>query len=1011
LTLLRISIFIIVFLLQLIASAQENTNAIFTTASGLPDNNVTCMLTDKQGFIWLGTSNGLCRFDGTHFYTLPKGILQSNRVAGDLILDLEEDGDYIWAAHRFGLSRINKYSFECANFQNNEPGPHYTNRRSIRDIYKDSLGNIWLAGDHQLLQFNRKTNAIITIIDFEKILPPGRYKKLSKIIPNGQNVLMLFLVRGWVKYNIYKNAIDTLELNTIPVKLLKGENLRLRAYWNSFLSTLFVAYNTERKTIAISDKSIPNAVGRTTNIYVDSNLNILINQEQNLQTTLLNSNPVLTQEMNEHYSLKGLAQPFNFIQYSNGIPCWGSINGLHVVNSHSKYLRKYFLKNTGNDFLRSAPDILDVKEYSNSEWLIATKGGLYLLDRATNITSSFIRWQDSTIYKILLLPDKTVWLSTSNHLWHFNPKTQLTEKPVALESYAVSIIHLDNKIMVTTRSDGMLIINQNTLQLTKLKKTDNNRQISSNRITAIKPVAGSGNFIITYNSPPGHYSYTNFKTGLYKPDSIPLEAYALHEKFSIESVLPALKQLWFGSNLGGVHLYDSVSNSWTNFTNKDGMGNNSVFEIIQDNQNRIWLFTDIGIDVYDNHNRQLYNFPIKLITGGQIGGFINGNGNLICFDSKNIFEINLAGFDLNTSNKNILLSQISQGDKQFSLREYFLNLPYDKNSFSISFSLQKIDPIETRYAYRLSFADDWKEIGTQTQLNFASLEPGNYQLQIKATDEFGQWKNFSVPFPIIIQSPFWNTWWFFVLIFVSAIVATWYIITVIQKRKLKKIQQENEVIRLKTEQELTVAKERERIIADLHDDVGATLSSIHIYSELAGNLVNARPAESQEMMNKISQQGKDLLGNMSDIIWSLKPASDEQYSFARRLLNYSQELLAAKNIQAHFAIDELLAAQIINPQVRKNILLIAKEAMNNIAKYSNAGKAIITLEKKETMVVLCVEDNGQGFDTTNAKHGNGLHNMQQRCQQLEGVFEISSSTGKGTSLSCHFPIAIISHPG
>lgn len=218
-------------------------------------------------------------------------------------------------------------------------------------------------------------------------------------------------------------------------------------------------------------------------------------------------------------------------------------------------------------------------------------------------------------------------------------------------------------------------------------------------------------------------------------------------------------------------------------------------------------------------------------------------------------------------------------------------------------------------------------------------------------------------------------------------------------------------LKRKLENQLAITQERERIIADLHDDVGATLSSIHIYSELAGNLVNARPAESQEMMGKISQQGKDLLGNMSDIIWSLKPAADEQYSFASRLINYSQELLAAKNIQTHFAIDEPLAARITNPQVRKNILLIAKEAMNNIAKYSNAVTASITLEKTETMVVLRIEDNGQGFDTTNAKQGNGLHNMQQRCRQLGGIFEISLSHGTGTSLSCSFPIAIISHTG
>jgi len=1007
---LRVYIFMVLCLLQLIAVAQENANASFTTASGLPDNNVTCMLTDKQGFIWLGTSNGLCRFDGTHFYTLPKGTIESNKIAGDIILDLEEDGDYLWVAHRFGLSRINKYSFECANFQNNASGPRYTNRRSIRDIYKDSFGNIWLAGDHQLLQFNRQTNAVITIVDFEKILPPGRSKQVSKVIPDGHNGLMLFLVKGWVKYNTYKNAIDTQEINSIPVKLLRGENLRLRSYWNTFLSTLYVAYNNDTKSIAISNASTPNAAGRATNIYVDSNLNILVNQEQNLLTALTDGKSVRPQEINGYYSLIGWTQPFNFIQYSNGIPCWGSIKGLQVVDSHLKYLQRYFLNNDGKNLLTAIPDILDVNEYSDSEWLIATKGGLYLMDKATNKVSSFISWRDSTIYKILLLPDKTIWLSTNSNLWHFNPKTQSTEKPIALESYAVSIIYLNNKLLVTTRSDGLLIVNLNTLQFTKLKNTDNNRQISSNRITAIKPIAGSGNFIITYNNLPGHYSYINFETGRYKPDSIPIESFALNEKFSIESVLPGAKQLWFGTYLGGVHLYDSVTNSWTNFTTKDGLANNTVFEIINDNQNRVWLLTDNGIDVYDNLSRQLYNFSIKLVTGGKKGGFLNSTGNLIFYDNKNIVEINPTAFDLNTSNKNILLGQVSQGDKQFSLREYSLNLPYDSNSFTISFSLQKLDPsVVTKYAYRLSTNDNWKETGTETQLNFASLEPGRYKLEIKATDEFGLWKYYSVPFPIIINPPFWKTWWFLLLTGFCFFIALRYLVLRRQKGRIKKLQHENEIIKLRADKEKSIAIERERIITDLHDDVGATLSSMHIYGDLAKNVWDTQPHESKKMIDKITTTSKDLMNRMGDIIWSMKPADEEKYSFTARLKNYCNELLSPKNILFEVEIDETLAAGISKPDVRKNILLIAKEAINNIAKYSEATKATLSFNQQNEMILLSVSDNGKGFDIANVKQGNGLQNIQQRCKYLNGFCTINSAPGKGVAVKCSFPIATISH--
>lgn len=210
------------------------------------------------------------------------------------------------------------------------------------------------------------------------------------------------------------------------------------------------------------------------------------------------------------------------------------------------------------------------------------------------------------------------------------------------------------------------------------------------------------------------------------------------------------------------------------------------------------------------------------------------------------------------------------------------------------------------------------------------------------------------------------------------------------------------------EKQQAITLERERIITDLHDDVGATISSMHIYSELAGNMVEMKPDHSKEMMNKISQQGKDLLGRMSDIIWSLKPAGEEKYSLTGRLTNYSQELLAAKEIKTIFHIDESLNNKITNPALRKTILLIAKEAMNNIAKYSGAATATIVLQQTRGYIELSVQDDGAGFNTNVTTHGNGLNNMRQRSLHIKGSCNIISAPGNGTHVHCKFPIANIS---
>jgi len=215
-------------------------------------------------------------------------------------------------------------------------------------------------------------------------------------------------------------------------------------------------------------------------------------------------------------------------------------------------------------------------------------------------------------------------------------------------------------------------------------------------------------------------------------------------------------------------------------------------------------------------------------------------------------------------------------------------------------------------------------------------------------------------------------------------------------------------LKKKLENQLAITQERERIITDLHDDVGATLSSMYIYSELAGNMLETKQAESKKLMDKISAQGKDLSGRMSDIIWSLKATGEEKNSLTGRLKNYSQELISGKGINTDFDINTELESSIINPLVRKNILLIAKEAMNNIAKYSQATNAIISFQKTESNVVFTISDNGIGFENNDNSSGNGLHNIMQRCRNLQGTCTISSSHTKGTLVHCSFPMTIIS---
>jgi signal transduction histidine kinase len=184
---------------------------------------------------------------------------------------------------------------------------------------------------------------------------------------------------------------------------------------------------------------------------------------------------------------------------------------------------------------------------------------------------------------------------------------------------------------------------------------------------------------------------------------------------------------------------------------------------------------------------------------------------------------------------------------------------------------------------------------------------------------------------------------------------------------------------------------------------------MNIYGELAKTVWDDKPFESKKMVEKISSSSKDLLSRMGDIVWSMKPANEEKYTIEARLKNYCAELLSPKNIVTHFDIDSNLAASITIPEVRKNLLLIAKEAINNLAKYSKATQVTITLNQQALKIVFTIKDNGEGFDKLKVSNGNGLDNIQQRCKLLGGICSIETSKGNGVCITCTFHIAIISH--
>ena len=230
------------------------------------------------------------------------------------------------------------------------------------------------------------------------------------------------------------------------------------------------------------------------------------------------------------------------------------------------------------------------------------------------------------------------------------------------------------------------------------------------------------------------------------------------------------------------------------------------------------------------------------------------------------------------------------------------------------------------------------------------------------------------------------TWLFVVLFLISVIIAFILYKRYQLKQKLKEVELRN------------------KIASDLHDDVGSTLSSIRMYSGIVSNQIKETNPASIELLDKISNNSKEMIENMSDIVWMIKPGNDEFKNIENRMLNFANELCTSAGINFEFSKDPSVDSLQISMEQRRDIYLIFKEAVNNAVKYSGCHSIRTGIGLQQHKLQLLISDDGIGFNTSLLKKGNGLSNMQKRAEAHKGIFTIHSEKNEGTEIMVSFPV-------
>jgi ligand-binding sensor domain-containing protein/two-component sensor histidine kinase len=625
------------------------------------------------------------------------------------------------------------------------------------------------------------------------------------------------------------------------------------------------------------------------------------------------------------------------------------------------------------------------------------------------------------------LPDETVWsiLETSDHYYYF-----ATDYGVALldlrASSQIKVVEELSKYMVITifeSQDGTLFFgtNENGVCIYKNGRyslLNNSSGLSSNSVWSIVEDDAGRIYLGTYDGGICVYENGQVTDTLNTADGLAndyiVSAYTsgdgkvyfgldnggvypvLSGKVEKDTVLLPESTVWsFHQSLSGILYLGTdkkglvcISSSGSDtITIADGLSNNAILGIMEDNMGKIYLTTDNGMNILDFSQKPPH---IRVITHEDglassecnQGAYLkDSEGNLWIGTIRGVTRYNPAA-DLPSQKSPIThITKIRVFDRDV-LPEANHRLPplnYNENYLQFHFiGIDLVAPHKVKYRYRLNRSEtDWIH-SEYPQVQLANLEDNSYCFEVQSGNEWGTWSD-SAAMEFSILPPFWETWWFrLITIVLIGGLAGGFIYTRIRSL-------------------LMIERVRAKIAADLHDDIGAGLSEINILSAVAETKT---PPEAkihvQSELNRISRTAGQIIDSMSDIVWMVNPKKDSMTDLVSRLKDVFNDVLDAKEIIFHSENIHLLKKIKLHMESRQFLYLIFKEAMNNAIKYSDCSEIVLKVSVERKKLIISLYDNGQGFDMDDLAAGNGLINMRERAKKIRGNLRIESQPGKGT---------------
>lgn len=442
---------------------------------------------------------------------------------------------------------------------------------------------------------------------------------------------------------------------------------------------------------------------------------------------------------------------------------------------------------------------------------------------------------------------------------------------------------------------------------------------------------------------------------------------------------------YFATYGHGVVVTDENFNYIKEISTVTGLSNNGVYKLLPWKDSLLFITTNNGLNVYNVattaikqyyqtdglHGDAFEETSGSLSTGSLFAGGAKGYSviypaNIRANNTPPVlycFRISMetsSGMQIDTSNLEAIRFPVSNDVIQTIV--YFSGINYSNSE-------------RTLFAYRiLEQSTEWINLGSQNFVSFISQPPGTYHLQVKAANEDGVWSE-PKELVLVFLPKWYQTWWFYLLIALTAAG----ILYALYRYRISQIKKQHAI--------------RKNIATDLHDDLGSTLNSVKVFTNLAISGV-----KQEESLQQVKDNLTEATMSLRDMIWVLDDSLDTVDELVTRLKQFALPITAASNMEFSITAGNDVNSRTLTKEEKRNLFLICKEIINNSIKYSGASKITVDILPAGKKIQITVGDNGKGFDAATVKKGYGLKNMQYRAGQVKYKVILYSSIANGTNV-------------